>query len=130
MLTNERHFRILQLCCIVTVLVFFRFGRAVADTATEPTLMRWVVIGMGVWASTAGFILERKIVRSGARSSNRSTPLSRWRAGNLLRVASASSVAAWGLILRVIGGPALIANIFFAVAGILLVIWRPSARPT
>ena len=35
----------------------------------------------------------------------------------------------WGLILRENGGPASIANIFFVVAGLLLLIWKPSASP-
>jgi hypothetical protein len=131
MLTTTRHFRIVQVFCIFVVLCSFQVALRVDKTSPEVTPLQWVWIGMGVWATVSGFILERQIVRYPKRSrpSTRSTPFSRWRAGNLIRVASATSVACWGLILRESGGPALIANILFAVAGLLLLIWKPSASP-
>jgi hypothetical protein len=133
MLTTERHFRVVQVFCILVVLTCFRVALMVDKTSPEITAIQWILIGMGVWAILSGFILERQIVRhpnKAPRRSTRSTPFSRWRAGNLVRVASAASVACWGLILRENGGRSWIANIFFVVAGLLLLIWRPRARPT
>jgi hypothetical protein len=129
-LRTERHLRIVQVFCILVVVVCVQIALKVNKTSSEITPIQWILIGMGVWAIFSGFILERKIIRNWVRRpSTRSTPFSRWRAGNLVRVASAASVALWGLILRVNGGPAPIAYTFFAIAGLLLLAWRPSPCP-
>ena len=132
MLTTERHFRLVQVFCILVVLACFQVALKRDKTSSEMTPVQWLSIAMGVWAIFSGFVLERKIVRYPARvqrPATRSTPFSRWRAGNLVRVASATSVALWGLILRAIGGPASIAFTLIAIGGLLLLAWRPSARP-
>jgi hypothetical protein len=133
MLTTERHFRVLQVFCILVVLTCLQVALKVDRASPEITPMQWFLIGMGVWAIASGFILERKILRdpkmSGRRSA-RSTPLTRWRAGNLARLMSATALACWGLILRENGGRASIAYIFFLAAGVMLLVWKPSARPS
>ncbi|MGA8430838.1 MAG: hypothetical protein WB729_13525 [Candidatus Sulfotelmatobacter sp.] len=132
MLTAERHFRLVQIFCILVVLACFQVALKVDKISPEMTPIQWVVIVMGVWAIMSGFILERKIVsypKRASRPSIRSTPLSRWRAGNLVRVASATSVALWGLILRSNGGSASVAYTLIAIGGLLLLTWRPSALP-
>ena len=133
MLITERHFRVVQVFCILVVLACFQVAVKVDTTSTKLTPIQWVVIAMGVWAILSGFILERKIVGYPKRVSHpsaRSTPFSRWRASNLIRVASATSVGLWGLILRANGGPASIAYTLIAIGGALLLVWRPSPRPT
>jgi len=132
MLTTERHFRVLQVICIVVVLTCFRVALKVDKTSPEVTPVQWLSIGMGFWAIASGFIIERKICHGPDKSSRRptrSTPLSRWRAGNLVRIMSATALACWGLILRENGGLALIAYVFFFAAGILLLVWKPRALP-
>lgn len=132
MLTTERHFRLIQVFCVIVVLACFQVALKINKTSPQITPIQWVVIGMGVWATMSGFILERKIVsypKRASRPSTRSTPLSRWRAGNLVRVASATAVALWGLVLRSNGGSASVAYTLIAIGGLLLLTWRPSARP-
>lgn len=132
MLTTERHFRLVQVFCILVVLACFQVALKQDKTSSEMTSVQWVSIAMGVWAIFSGFVLERQIIRYPTRvqrPSTRSTPFSRWRAGNLVRVGSATSVALWGLILRACNGPASIAYILIAIGGLLLIAWRPSARP-
>ncbi len=131
MLTTERHFRAVQMFCILTVLTCVRVAMKVSCTSTEITTFQWVVIALGLWAIPSGFFLQRTIVGHSdkLRRSTRSTPLSRWNAGNLVRLATATSVALWGLVLREIGGPAWLAYIFFAVGGMLLLMWKPGASP-
>jgi hypothetical protein len=127
--STERQFRVVQVFCVLIVLACFQVALRVDKTSTEITPTQWALIGMGVWAIVSGFILERQIVHPPnrpRRRSTRSTPFSRWRAGNLARVGSATSVACWGLVLRENGGPAWIAYISFAIAGLLLMIWKPS----
>lgn len=132
MLKTERQFRVVQVFCILVVLASFRVASKLDQTSPEITPLQWVLIGMGVWAIFSGFMLERQIVSNPnrvRRPSARSTPFSRWRAGNLVRVASATSVALWGLVLRENGGLSSVAYTFIVIAGLLLVAWKPSARP-
>jgi hypothetical protein len=132
MLTTERHFRVVQVFCILVVLACVQIAVKVTKTSAEITLIQWVVIAMGLWAIVSGFTLQRQIVGHSdkpRKRSTRSTPFSRWRAGNLVRLASATSVALWGLILRENGGPAWLAYIFFAIAALLLLIWGPGTSP-
>jgi hypothetical protein len=131
MLTTERHFRIVQLFCILEVLTCLRVSLKVHKTSPGMTPTHWFLIVMALWAIFAGFALERRILHGPAtgRRSSRSTPLSRWRAANLVRVGSAVSVACWGLLLRDYGGPAWIVYLTFAVAGFLLLLWSPGRPP-
>lgn len=132
MLKTERQFRIAQVFCILVVLACFQVALRVDNTSPEITPIQWIVVAMGVWAIFSGFLLERQIVsysKRARRPSARSTPFSRWRAGNLIRIASATSVALWGLILRENGGPVSIAYTLFAIAIVLLLSWKPSVRP-
>jgi hypothetical protein len=132
MLTTERHLRAVQMFCILTVLTCVRVATKVSFTSTDMTAFQWAVIALGLWAIPSGFSLQRQIVGHPGKSrrrSTRSTPLSRWRAGNLVRLASANSVALWGLVLRETGGPASIAYTMFAIGGLLLLIWKPSTSP-
>lgn len=132
MLTTERQFRAIQIFCIVIVFTCIRVAMEVSCTSGEITRFQWVVIAFGLWAIPSGFLLQRQIVGHSdkrRRRSTRSTPLSRWRAGNLVRLATANSVALWGLVLREIGGPARLAYMFFAVGGLLLLIWKPGTSP-
>ena len=43
---------------------------------------------------------------------------------------SATALACWGLILRETGGRASIAYIFLLAAGTMLLVWKPSVRPS
>jgi hypothetical protein len=131
MLTTKRHFHAVQLFCILAVTASAQLAMKVNKSTTGITPIQWVVIVMGLWAIPSGFLVERQIVgKSGkAGRSRRSTPLSRWRASNLVRVMSATSVALWGVILRENGGPAWLAYLFLAVGGLLILIWGPRASP-
>ena len=130
--TTERHFRAIQMFCILTVFTCVRVAMKVSCTSPEITRFQWVVIALGLWAIPSGFLLQRQIVGHSdkpGRRSTRSTPLRRWSAGNLVRLASANSVALWGLVLREVGGPAWLAYLFFAMGGLLLLVWKPGTSP-
>jgi hypothetical protein len=73
MLTTERHFRVVQLFCIVVVLTCFQVALRMDATSPEITTIHWVLIGMGVWAIVSGFIVERQIVGHPNKVRSRST---------------------------------------------------------
>ena len=127
-----RHFRVIQMFCILTVASCVRVAMKVSGTSPEITRFQWVVIALGLWAIPSGFLLQRQIVGHSdkpGRRSTRFTPLTRWSVGNLTRLATANSVALWGVVLREIGGPAWLTYFFFAMGGLLLLVWKPGASP-
>ena len=128
MFTNEQHFRVLKIFCILAVISSAEVALKVKKPCTGLTLTQCFVIAMGAWAIASGFIIERRIL-SKPYKSGRSTLLGRWRAGNLVRVMSATSVALWGLILRENGGPAWLAYLYAGIGALLLLIWRPTSSP-
>jgi hypothetical protein len=60
MLTTERHFRVMQVFCILVVLTCFRVALRVDKTSPEITPIQWLLIGMGVWAILLDSFLSAK----------------------------------------------------------------------
>jgi hypothetical protein len=132
MLTNVRHFYAVKVFCLLAVVASAQVTLKNTKPSTQITPIQWVVIAMGLWAIPSGFLVERQILGRTDRPSprtSRSTPLSRWRASNVVRAMSATSVALWGLILRESGGPVWLAYSFLGLGGLLVLIWKPTATP-
>jgi len=134
MSTPERQLRLVQVACLlfVAVCIFVRhLVKRETQSAITPT--QWLVIVAAIWSAVSGFTGQRRIVSARTRSqraSRRSTPFSRWRAGHLMRLWTATIVALWALVLHEIGGPSRLVDTFFAVGLLLLLVWRPGASPT
>jgi hypothetical protein len=127
----ERQLRIVQVGCALVLLECFRVARTIRVTQTS-TLVQWIVIALALSCVWNGFLTQRLIVRgpkSRHRRSTRSTPFIRWRAGNIVRLAFATSVGLYGLVLRVLGGPPWQANCLLALGMILLLVWKPGQSP-
>jgi hypothetical protein len=127
----ERQLRIVQVDCALVLLERFRVGRTIRVTHTR-TLVQWIVIALALWCAWNGFLVQGVIVRgpkTRPRRSATSTPFTRWRAGNMARLAFATSVGLYGLIPRVFGGPHCQANCLLALGMILLLVWKPGQSP-
>lgn len=127
----ERQLRIVQVGCALVLLECFRVARTIRVTHTS-TLVQWIVITLALSCAWNGFLVQRVIVRgpkTRPRRSATSTPFTRWRAGNFARLAFATSVGLYGLILRVFGGPHWQANCLLALGMILLLVWKPGQSP-
>jgi hypothetical protein len=108
-------------------------GHLFAGLNTKPssTLVQSIIIVAATWSAISGFTMQRKLLRKGhSAKGTRSTPIPRWRASHLIRLWSAVSVAAWGLVLRELGGSPLLADVLFGVGTILLLVWKPGAPPS
>jgi len=130
--TPMRHLRLMQVGCILLVLACIwvsRLGKH--ESQGGITAVHWVVTGAALWSAVSGFTLQRKLSRTpkSQRVSNTSTPASRWKAGHVLRLASAAAVAMWALYLSELGGPPVLVNALFAIGVVLLLIWKPGAIP-
>jgi hypothetical protein len=126
--------RILQFACFLCVLACIwvsRLGRH--EWQGTLTIRHWVVIVGAIWAAISGFTLQRRIVNRQARPrrpASTSTPFTRWRAGHIVRLWTATVVALWALLLHEFAGPPWLENAFFALALLLLLVWTPGAVPS
>ena len=133
MSSPERQLRLVQCGLIVFIGVCFfvkRIGSLETHDALSP--VQWLIIVGAIWSAISGFTVQRRINRIGSRSqtqSRRSTPVSRWRTGHLVRLSTAMAVSLWGLLLHYTGGPEWLVNGFLGLAMLLLLLWRPGATP-
>ena|SRR5438128_1660128 len=130
----ERPLRFVQLACILflvfcILLVYFGVLRN-GEPSPAISLTQGVVILLALWSAVSGFTYQRRLLSGRAqRTSTKSTPFTRWRAGHIFRLWSAMAVALWGLLLNAIHGPLWIVGVLLAVGLILLLIWRPGVSP-
>jgi hypothetical protein len=133
MSSPERQLRLVQSGLIVFIVVCFfvsRIGSVETRDAISP--LQWLVVVAALWSAVSGFTVQRRINRVRSRSQTpprRSTPLGRWRTGHLVRLWTATAVGLWGLFLHYLGSPNWLVDVFFGLAMLLLLIWRPGATP-
>ncbi|SRR5438132_298240 len=131
--TPERQLRLVQVACVLLVAacIFVRhLGRH--ETHHAIALSQLLVIVAAIWSAVSGFTGQRRIASAPTRSqrlSRGSMPFSRWRAGHLMRLWSATAVGTWALVLHEIGGPSWLVDTLFGIGLLLLLIWRPGASP-
>lgn len=126
----QRQLRLVQFACILLLV-----GCIVVAYIHEPQprtnlgFGQGVVILLALWSAVGGFTTQRRLQRRNRTRSSKSTPFDRWKAGHIVRLWSAMTVGAWGLFLYEIRGPLWIADVLFALAMLLLLIWDPDAAP-
>jgi hypothetical protein len=125
--------RFFQIACLLMLLVTFGASRLARHVwAGKFTAVHWILSLAAIGSAVSGFTLQRRI---GNRSelprqfSANSTPFTRWRAGHIWRMWSATMVGGWALLLSEFAGPPLLVNVFFVVALLLLLAWTPGAVP-
>jgi len=129
---SQRQLRFVQVACILVVvacivIVYIR----VHDNAPSPTTLgigQVVIILLAGWSAVSGFTMQRRLRRH-KTSSQKSTPFTRWRAGHVMRLWSATAVGMWALVLYNFHGPLWIADLLFGLGILLLLIWRPDTAP-
>ena len=126
--------RIMQIAMMVSVLLIFFFSRTLQPPAHSVNAsMQWSIVLCAIAPALSGFIVQRTMLRAPSQSppaTRNSTLLARWRAGHILRFATAESVALFGLVLHTLGSSSVLVNVLF-VSGILLpLLWQPGAVPT
>lgn len=84
---------------------------------------------MALACAVQGFTLQRRIMRPKNPSRQRSTPFKRWKAGNIARLAFATAVGLYGLLLSEFGGPLWQVDSLFVIALVLLLTWKPGKIP-
>lgn len=131
MSTPESQLRIVQVGCVLCLVESFRLGLKVQGTTHGSKTVQWAVIALALWCAVQGFRIQRRMIapKVSRKRSRRSTPFTRWRAGNLVRLAFATSVGLYGLCLSEFGGVAWQVDSLLALGMVLLLIWKPGPSP-
>jgi len=129
--TPERQLRIMQVVCVLFLLASIRLGLKVQGTTHGSKAVQWVFIVLALVCALQEFTLQRRIVspRLTRKRPARSTPFTRWKRGNVARLAFATSVGLYGLCLSEFGGAAWQVDGLFGLGMILLLVWKPGAKP-
>ena len=122
--------RLLQLGCVVLflacmALIYWRHNPVEVPMETR----HWMLMVGAAWSAISGFTFQRRIVRRRPSRSGKSTPFTRWRAGHIIRLWTATSLSLWAVVLSDWGGPHLVVNALFAMGLVLLLFWSPGAVP-
>jgi len=133
----EFQLRLLQGGCLLflvvcTLLLHFGALGSLEPAGRELKLRQLSMIVGAIWSAVVGFTFQRKVNRTATRprrAESKSTPFTRWKAGHVMRIASATSVGTWGLALYYFHGPLWVVDTVLAAALILLVAWKPDTSP-
>ncbi|HXR38811.1 MAG TPA: hypothetical protein VN776_06945 [Terracidiphilus sp.] len=122
--------RIIQFVMILSALSLIPFSRMQPQpTHTVSATFQLIIVLVAAASAESGFTVQRKMLRVRGQS-NASTPLTRWRAGQIIRLATAYSVILYALVLRILGGSSKLAGALYVSGLLLLLIWRPGVIPT
>jgi len=129
--------RLVQVGCILFIVLCILLLHLGVLGSLEPAgreikLVQFLIIVGAVWAAVVGFSFRRKVSRTAKRprrDGSKSTPFTRWKAGHVMRLASATSVGTWGLALYYFHGPLWVVDTVLAVALVLLIAWKPGPGP-
>ena|SRR5690242_5374162 len=105
----QRQLRLMQIGCF-SVLVACAFlahwqARENGSSSNGIGTVSILVILLALWSATSGFTLQRKLQRRSQSKSSKTTPSTRWRAGHIFRLCSATACGLWGLVLFEFHGP-------------------------
>jgi multisubunit Na+/H+ antiporter MnhB subunit len=133
----ERQLRLFQGGCILFLVVciflmYFGVLGSLEPDGRRMNFIQFLVIVGAIWSAVVGFTFHRRMTRSTTRLQRptaKSTPFTRWRAGHVMRLGSATSVGMWGLVLYYYRAPMWVVDAVLAVGLILLVMWRPGDSP-
>jgi hypothetical protein len=129
----QRQLRLVQAACLLALgaCIVLAYWRAHENPGTSSSVGfgQGIIILLALWSAAWGFTMQRKLQRRTQASSSRSTPFTRWRAGHILRLWSATTVGIWALVLYDFQGPLWIADVLFGLALLLLLVWKPHIAP-
>ena len=125
----ERQLRIVQVGCLLGLLASSRLALKVQGATHGSPTLRWLFFALGLFCTVDGFVLQRRMVAPRKAPRTQSTPFKRWKAGNLVRLALATSVGLYGLCLSEFGGATWQVDLLLALGITLLLIWTPGTSP-
>ena len=90
-------------------------------------LVLGVLVVAAVTTMVIGFVTRNKLVKLSAEALASDSPKARgfWKSANLIAFSCATSVAVYGVVLKMLGSSWRMAGIFFGLSFGLLLFWRP-----
>jgi hypothetical protein len=133
----EFQLRLLQGGCLLFLVVWIlllHFGAlgSLEPAGRELKLTQFLMLAGAIWSAVVGFTSQRRLSRIATkprRSGTKSTQFTRWKAGHVMRLATATSVGTWGMALYYFHSPLWVVDTVLAVGLILLLAWRPGTSP-
>jgi hypothetical protein len=132
----EVQLRLVQGACMLFIVLCILLLHLGVLGSLEPAgrkikVVQLLIIVGAVWSAVVGFTFQRKLSRISKprRVESKSTPFTRWKAGHIMRLASATSVGSWGLAMYYFQGPLWLVDTVLAVALVLLIAWKPGFGP-
>lgn len=136
MATPDPQLRLYQGGCILFIvlcILLLHLGvlGSLETAGREIKLVQLLIIVGAIWSVVVGFTFQRKLSRISKprRVGSKSTPFTRWKAGHIMRLASATSVGNWGLAMYYFHGPLWLVDTLLVVALGLLMAWKPGLVP-
>ena len=133
LMNNQWQLRFAQIGCVLLVIACFAGGEFLSARRVATIPIQLVIIVAAIWSAVAGFTLQKKLretrIPGISKPSSKSTPSSRWKAGHVVRLWTATAVGLWGLVLILSGGSKVIADLLFGSSLAVLLIWKPNQAP-
>jgi hypothetical protein len=134
-ISNERApLRIVQIVCLLLAVsacwLVAHSGKPRNNGKLGP--IQWAIILAAMYCAVSGFTIQRTITKGPTRSKaarGDSTQYSRWRAGQFVRLFFPVSVAGWGDVLIISGGPTWMAYVLCGLGILLVLAWSPGTAP-
>jgi hypothetical protein len=130
---QARTLRIYQIVCILLTLYFFRLIHMLPgpEGQSAMTPLKWIVLALALYSAAGGFYMQKKLLRTPTdpRIAAKSTPAKRWMVANIVRLAFATAVGLYGMVLHFNGGPKSLVVSLIALGLVLLLVWRPVRFP-
>jgi hypothetical protein len=119
---------------LVVWILLLHFGAlgSLEPAGRELKLTQFLMLVGAIWSAVVGFTVQRKLSRIATkprRSGTRVHTINRWKAGHVVRLATATSVGTWGMALYYFHSPLWVVDTVSAVGLILLLAWRPGTGP-
>jgi len=125
-----RQIRMLHAVLLLSLMLYVFVGEKLAPTeARGPEHLDRAFIPLLILTPGVAAVIRQRMV-SPAEEALRLRPddlpaLGRWRAGNLISYVLCEAVALYGFVLRMLGHTLWQAGPFYAVAMLLMMVWRP-----
>ena len=122
---SRKHLRFVQVILIFIVLRLSLLPAKYLPRFMQFTWTRWLIVVLAVYSGIAGVFFQRRFAGRSSLSAQ-----SRWSVRQVVYLGCSLSVAMYGFLLRIAGGPFWVAVALYAAGLILLVIWSPGTVPT
>ncbi len=129
---SVRALRIIHLALFVPIPLYFLMGETVGPREpSDVRLIRQVITALALLDTGLAVVFRKRMVEPAAEAlrlkPDDTVAMARWAKGHILSFAICESVGLFGLVLRFLGATTLEAAPFFAVAFVLMLVFRPSA---